>query len=89
MDVNIRVEYDSTPIRHIAVQCPRCQKWFYGNDIAKDHIHYSYEIGITGFQCPVCDTEFGGFGDHDKCIITESAYPEVYAGCVSKKVTWE
>ena len=31
--MNVRVEYESTPIRHIAVQCPYCSKWFNGRDI--------------------------------------------------------
>ena len=35
---NVRVEYESTPIRHIAVQCPKCGKWFKGWDIVQDEM---------------------------------------------------
>ena len=31
--MNVRIMYDPAPIRHIAVQCPDCERWFNGRDI--------------------------------------------------------
>lgn len=44
---NVRVEYESTPIRHIAVQCPNCKKWFRGWEITEDNLRYAYEINFA------------------------------------------
>ena len=73
---NVRVEYESTPIRHIAVQCPKCGKWFHGWDIVKgerafDVLRYAHDINWTEFECPVC----GGF-----LVKRKSAYGEFF-GC--------
>ena len=86
---NVRVEYESTPIRHIAVQCPKCNKWFYGWDITKDDLRYAYEINFAEFNCPICGEEFGGIQHADKPIIEEAGHPKVYEGCVQKKEIWE
>jgi len=43
-DINIRVEYELTPIRHLAVQCPECKSWFKQGDICLDYISYSYQM---------------------------------------------
>lgn len=91
--MNVRVEYESTPIRHIAVQCPHCKKWFNGRDIFngdwfKD-LRYSYEINWATFTCPICNSEFGGLQHNDRLNIMETSYPEVYEGCLQRKETWE
>ena len=26
--INVRVEYECNPIRHLALQCPYCNNWF-------------------------------------------------------------
>ena len=89
--MNIRVEYDPTPIRHIAVQCPCCDKWFYGEDIVDggfDYLKYDYQIYFATFTCPVCGKEFGGNQNATKVHIEESSYPEVYDGCLTRKEIW-
>jgi predicted RNA-binding Zn-ribbon protein involved in translation (DUF1610 family) len=91
---NVRVEYDRTPIRHISVQCPKCNKWFYGWDILKgektfDVLKYAHDINFAEFECPVCGAEFGGLQHADKPNVKEVVYPEVYEGCVQKKEVWE
>ena len=86
---NVRVEYESTPIRHIAVQCPDCKKWFRGWEITKDSLSYSYEIGFAKFECPICEREFGGLQHTDKPNIEEVGHPAVYEGCLEKKVKWK
>jgi predicted RNA-binding Zn-ribbon protein involved in translation (DUF1610 family) len=87
---NVKVEYESTPIRHIAVQCPVCGKWFNGRDIVKgeqpfDVLRYSHDINWAEFKCPVCGEEFGGLQHNDNANIKEVEYPEVYDGCLEKK----
>ena len=95
MNFNVRVEYECTPIRHIAVQCPKCKKWFHGMDITHDDLRYSYQIDMASYLCPVCDTKFGydnkrnPFSEKDKPYIEEVSYPEVYDGCLTQKVIWE
>ena len=95
MNFNVRVEYDPNPIRHIAVQCPKCKKWFHGRDITHDDLRYGYQIDMVSYHCPVCDTKFGydnernPFIEKDKPNIKEMDYPEVYDGCLQKKVSWE
>ena len=91
---NVRVEYESTPIRHIAVQCPECNKWFHGWDIVKgerafDVLRYEHDINWAEFECPVCGKEFGGLQHADKPNIKEVEYPEVYEDCLTKKETWQ
>lgn len=88
---NVRVEYESTPIRHIAVQCPKCKKWFRGWEITEDELRYSSDIHYTVFECPICEKEFGGIQHADNPNIKEVSYPEVYDGCLKRKetVSWE
>lgn len=88
---NVRVEYEDTPIRHIAVQCPKCNKWFNGWDIVKSYsaLRYEHQINWAEFECPVCGEEFGGLQHNNKANIREVGYPEVYDGCLQRKETWE
>ena len=81
---NVRVEYECAPIRHISVQCPSCGNWFFGCDVTNDDLLYSGDIYFAEFKCPVCDESFS-----EDCSIEEVSYPEVYDGCLKKKVTWE
>lgn len=91
---NVRVEYEGTPIRHIAVQCPKCEKWFHGWDIVKGRdpynaLGYAHDIHWAEFECPVCGAEFGGLQHNDGPSIVEVGHPEVYEGCLEKKEVWE
>lgn len=42
--VKMKVEYESTPIRHLAVQCPDCENWFMGFDIFKKYSNIQLRI---------------------------------------------
>lgn len=89
--MNVRVEYDLTPIRHIAVQCPKCNKWFNGRDITEEKLSHSYQIFFAQFECPVCGKIFGGdeCRDFSNVNIEETSYPEVYKDCLQRKEVWE
>lgn len=80
----VKVEYESTPIRHIAVQCPSCEKWFYGYDITSDNLIYDYQVNFAKFTCPICHEEFSG--EH---TVEEVGYPKVYEECMRRKEVWE
>jgi hypothetical protein len=88
--MNVRIEYDPAPIRHIAVQCPKCKKWFKGRDITKYRLDYDYQVGCAYFTCPVCEASFGGdeYNDYLKLHIEEVNYPDVYKDCLEKKEVW-
>ena len=97
-EFNVRVEYDSTPIRHIAVQCPECNNWFPGKDITHDKLSFDYNIAWANFECPVCGKVFGrrsltgtSFGRQyfDIPIIRKCSGREVYDGVLRKKEVWE
>ena len=91
---NVRVEYESTPIRHIAVQCPKCNNWFHGWDIVKggfDTLKYKSSINWAEFKCPVCGEEFGGLQHADEPVVKEVEHPKIYNGCLERKKieVWE
>lgn len=82
--INARVEYESTPIRHIAVQCPQCKNWFYGDDISKRDIRFDYHLSFMDCSCPKCGYEFEGSAEVKEC-----GHPEVYKNVLERKVSWE
>lgn len=89
---NVKVEYDMMPIRHIAVECPRCKRWFRGGQITKDSLAEHYDIYNAKFICPLCKEEFGYDLYNDKKDtpnIEESGYPDIYKDCLTKKEIWE
>lgn len=90
-EFNVRVEYEVTPIRHIAVECPDCKKWFNGWEIVQEQysLKDSCDINYVVFECPICGKEFGGYQNNDKPNIDEVGYPKVYEGCLKRKETWE
>ena len=83
-ETNIRVELESAPIRHIAVECPACKRWFYGHDILKKDTRYEYQLDGTECECPVCREEFSIISK-----VKESNYPQIYEGVLKKKEVWE
>ena len=96
MTINFRIEYGSAPIRHIAVQCPHCGRWFHGSDITENSLLYDYEIKMAEFKCPVCDTKFSCYNSHNYDVEVCDAHAaecwsaeEVYAGCLTRKEVWE
>lgn len=95
MTINFRVEFESTPIRHVAVQCPHCDKWFNGWDIVEGdplkELRYEHDLGFAVFYCPCCKREFSGTDDVgiDDIQVNEVSYPDVYKNCLKRKETWE
>lgn len=92
--MNVRVVYEPTPIRHIAVQCPHCEKWFNGWDIVEGkpfrELGHSDDIKWAAFKCPVCDNEFGGLQNNHEVYIEEVGdADECYKDCLKQKVIWE
>lgn len=89
--MNIRVEYEPAPIRHIAVQCPKCEKWFYGYDITENELKYNYQIYTAQFKCPVCGRIFGAdaYNKYATLNIDEVSHPEIYKDCLRRKEVWE
>ena len=92
--MNVRVEYESTPIRHIAVQCSYCGKWFCGWDVVVSNnslrdLRYDSDIHFAEFQCPVCGKGFGGLQNNDAPNIEEVGSAEkCYKDCLQKKEVW-
>ena len=103
MEINFRVEYEDTPIRHAAVQCPFCQRWFVGYDILTSDafLRFKSDLQFAVFRCPVCNREFSGYNAYNlygdgrdsgfaKIRIQEcNDHTEVYNGCIRKKEVWE
>jgi hypothetical protein len=93
--MKVRVEYESTPIRHIAVQCDRCFKWFAGREITaneSDKLDYDFDIFNIQFICPVCGHTFGANAceNYKNLDIEECGNStEVYKDCLKETVKWE
>lgn len=90
--MNVRVEYEATPIRHIAVQCPSCLRWFRGRDITSDKLSFEYQIYSAQFECPICGKIWGAdaYNNYASLKIKECGDSgEVYNGCFTKKEVWE
>lgn len=95
--INVRVEYEVTPIRHVAVQCPYCHKWFHGNEISDKPILDNIDLEFAVFTCPICGATFSAHNKnsnpwtHPKqsLHITETAYPEVYKDCWERHTEWK
>lgn len=84
--MKVRVEFDPTPIRHIAIQCPKCERWFYGRDVTTDDLYFDYQIEFAHCTCPICNRIFSG-----RIVEIEEvgSAGECYNGCLGKKVVWE
>lgn len=84
--IKIAVEFEPTPIRHMAIQCPQCKHWFRQYDIASRLIEYKHDIdSYAKCECPACNHDFD-LG----CV--EFEYPDFhdfYNECAKKKVVWE
>ena len=86
--MRVRLELDPAPVRHIAVQCPSCKRWFHGQEIADDWIEYEYQINFARFRCPICGHPFGAF-DYSDDIVIDTDYKDIYEGCLHRKEIWE
>lgn len=85
--VNMKVEYDSIPIRHIAVQCPDCGNWFFGTDIIQGDCQYEYQLHRAKCHCPKCGSDFRV--GHESNIEESNEFPEFYDKCLKQKIIWE
>lgn len=85
--VNMKVEYENTPIRHLAVQCPDCNFWFMGHDIIKRECLFKHQLTGAECHCPKCGSEFKV--DYESDIEESGDFPEFYDKCLKQKVTWE
>lgn len=83
---NARVVLDSAPIINVAVECPKCKKWFYGRDITNDRLDFEYQLDYAEFICPVCGKEFGGISPDREEVDSEE---ECYEGCLEKEEIWK
>lgn len=89
--MNVRIMYEPAPIRHIAVQCPNCNKWFNGRDIASRRFSTDYELVSTHFTCPMCGAVFGPDADGGYMhlnIEEHHNYREVYEDIYEKAEDW-
>ena len=90
--MNVRVEYEATPIRHVAVQCPECERWYDGRDITDTRISDESDLYHAQFCCPVCGHTFGAnsYQGLSNLVVKECASStEVYEGCLKRKEIWE
>lgn len=86
-DVNVMIETEMTPIRHLAIQCPKCKNWFIGDDITEDHISHVEYIRGSNCECPKCEHLFSI--SYISNIDDSAEFPEFYKNCLQKKVSWE
>lgn len=90
--MNVRIMYDPSPIRHIAVQCPSCDRWFNGQDISDREIEFDYELYHAQFECPVCGKIFGSdaYQNNANVVIEECGnHNDVYKDIYQKVEKWE
>lgn len=86
--VQLKVEFESRPVRHLAIQCPDCNKWFKQTDITiKKWISNESDINqFTKCECPACGCKFDlGNVEYDENV----EFPEFYDNCAKQKTVWE
>ena len=84
--VKVKFETESTPIRHLAIQCPYCKNWFHGNDITIELIHYVEELYLCDCFCPKCQESFTI--SPSSSFKESNEFPKFYEQCLHKKTTW-
>ena len=84
--VKVAVEFEPTPIRHMAIQCPKCERWFNHYDVADRLIGFKHDIDtMAECECPACGAEFN-LGNVE---FEYPEFPEFYDKCAKKKTVWE
>ncbi len=100
MDINVQVCYHPREIKSIAVQCPKCEKWFNGWDIVSDVHHiweaerelrYEEDIRNTVFKCPFCKEKFGDKYYGGKIKVVDFYVPKILRKVeyAQTKTKWE
>lgn len=86
--VKARIEYEITPIRHVAIQCPSCHSWFNAADLTQDILRDGVDVELAEYICGKCGKAFcpQTFGGVE---IEERGYPSVYENCLERKVVFE
>jgi hypothetical protein len=88
MKVQLKVEFGSRPVNHLAIQCPTCNKWFNQKYIVSTAL-ISTDSDIDEFakcECPACGCKFDlGNVECDENV----EFPEFYNNCAARKVVWE
>lgn len=95
-EINVRMEYATAPIKNFAIQCPHCECWFRGNDLAKTTfgiggkaVLYESDIREEQFVCPICKKAFGANTTVSDINIKEvSSEEECFEGCFGMKEIW-
>ena len=87
VNMKVEFEYEATPIRHLAVQCPDCEFWFHGYNIIEDECRYSYQLRGAMCKCPKCGSKFTT--DNESNIEESGEFPKFYEKCLRQKITWE
>lgn len=84
-----KVEFEPRPIRHAAVMCPTCKRWYYVNDIkiGDNRIVDELDLNYAEYKCPVCSTIFS-LEEYNADYI-DADYPEDFSECLERKVIWE
>ena len=91
--MNVLLENNTTAhVKRIAVQCPYCNNWFKGREIARGdcrlRLRSKHLIPYERFLCPVCVKEFRGYqADKNELNISikEVSGDEIYDGCLDRK----
>ena len=87
MEIKAKAEFESRPIRSLAIQCHSCGKWFKVYDLTDEEIHYQHEIEWGNYTCPICWKSFGS--GKDEIQIEDSICEEIDKITINKKVSWE
>lgn len=56
--VSFRVEYETSPIRHLAVRCPHCEAWMRAQQASSDHIPDMVVAEFARYECVECGHKF-------------------------------
>ena len=87
-EINMRVEFEIAPIRHLAVQCPSCENWFCEYEITGNNIHNVIDAKWAIYHCPICHTTFKP-NDYDEIEITQpGGTDKVYEGVKQREEKW-
>jgi hypothetical protein len=87
--INVSAEFEPRQIRLMAIQCPRCKRWFSRGDlnVSSRCCNTDIDIKYADYHCPACNTTFG-YCCGDMPNITEN-YDEIKEKLAKRKTVWE